>query len=228
MVLSANGSLALASEDYRVSLWDVAGQKRRWTLAREIWTASGADLSGDGALAAWADDVSLTIVAADSGATRVKIALLGHAANSVAFSHDAKRIAVASLKGVFVWKVDGTPLWSSPLVKARFPLLQWSADDSKLILGDEESTIVDSGTGELLAHIDPEARSPQPRSFVSPDLQYLVKKGRAAWQLQPLPQPEDGPPSRVLAGVLAQADLELRGAELAPADQLRHASGSRP
>jgi WD40 repeat protein len=228
MALSGNGSLALASEDYRVSLWDVAGRRRRWTLDRAVWAAAGTDLSDDGALAALADDVSLRIVATDSGATRVKLPLVGHASSSVAFSHDAKRVAVASLKGVFVWRVDGAPLWSTALVKARSPLLRWSIDDSKLIVGDDESTILDSGSGELLAHVDPEARSPQLHSFVSPDLRYLVKKGRVTWQLQPLPKPEDGPPSRVLASVLEQAGLELRGAELAPADQLRNASASKP
>jgi len=139
-----------------------------------------------------------------------------HGWSSIAFSHDGKRIAGASKRGVSLWKTDGTLIWSSPKPVSKRPQMavRWSLDDSKLILSDDESSIVDSASGELLAHLDPEPRSPQPRSFVSPDLRYVVKRGRSWWSVQPLPQPEDGPPARVLAGILEQGGLQLRGAEM--------------
>ncbi len=93
--------------------------------------------------------------------------------------------------------------------------IRWSLDGARLIVGDDDSSILDSATGHLLARIDPEARSPQPRSFVSPDLGYVVRRGREGWSLQPLATPEAGSPGRVLQTILGQTGLRLNGVELA-------------
>jgi WD40 repeat protein len=230
VVPSVDGSLVLAvSNGDEVALWDVARRERRWQVRRKDDHLFGIGFSDDGALAAWIDDLSLIIAAAGSGATRAKVPFERYWGSGLAFSHDGKRIAAAGTNGVSVSSVDGSPIWSraEPVVKPYAAGVLWSLDDSKLILGDDESSIIDSASGELLARLDPEARSPQPHSFASPDLRYVVKRWRTSWSLESLPPPEDGPPSRVLASVLERAGLELRGAELAPADQLRNASASR-
>src|SRR5207302_1609796 len=154
------------------------------------------------------------IADARTGKTLVRTDVDGHVGGGIAFSHDGKRIAAASGRGVSVWSTDGSRIWSSSRVKSRLIRPFWASGDTRLLLEDEQSSIVDSRTGELLAHFDPEARSPQPHSFASPDLRYLVKRGKTGWSVEPLPAPEDGPPAALLQRILGQTGLELAGAEL--------------
>jgi hypothetical protein len=216
---SADGSRVLAaSTRQEVTLWDVARRERLWKVPMKGYFGGATALSGDGALAIWDDDLWLIIAATGSGAALAKVPFDRHWSSSLTFSHDSKRIAAGGNAGISVWRADGSMLWSTPapLVKPYAARVLWSLDDSKLIVGDDQSSILDSSSGELLARVDPETRSPQPRSFVSPDLRYVVKRTRTSWQLQPLPAPADGPPSGILATILDQAGLALNGAELSP------------
>jgi WD40 repeat protein/tRNA A-37 threonylcarbamoyl transferase component Bud32 len=219
VVPSSDGSLVLAtSVRHEVALWDVARRERRWQVPLKGYVSSVTALSDDGTLAARVgDNYPLVIAAAASGAEQARIPVEDDIPKAIAFSHDGKRIAVVTGR-VAVWTVDGSPLWSIPRpLKAYVPKVLWSPDDSRLILDDDQASILDSSSGELLARVDPDTRTPQPRSFVSPDLRYVVKRGRTSWTLHSLPAPEEGPPARVLATILEQTGLELKGAELSPA-----------
>jgi WD40 repeat protein len=217
IVPSGDGSLVLANSTRReVALWDVARRDRRWQLAMKEYVWPLVALSNDGELAARIYDFALIITATATRAVRTKIPLGRENPTAIAFSQNGKRIAAAGPKGVSVWSVDGAPGWSvrSTTLKASIGRVLWSTDDARLILGNDEASILDAATGELLVRISPEARSPQPRAFVSPDLRYVVRRTLTGWTLQPLPSPESGPPSLLLDRMLADSGLTLAGAEL--------------
>jgi len=50
-----------------------------------------------------------------------------------------------------------------------------------------------------------------------PSLRYRISRGDGAWEIWPLPAPDDGPPRASLMRVLSEAGLEMRGVELVDA-----------
>jgi len=93
----------------------------------------------------------------------------------------------------------------------------WSSDDSVLIhlYFDLGTALLDSSTGAPLARFPltkPAAFGTQ--EFVLPSLRYRISSGDAAWEVWPIPGPDQDPPRESLQRVLSEAGLELRGAEL--------------
>src|SRR5260370_8346162 len=85
-----------------------------------------------------------------------------------------------------------------------------------MVLYDTVGTsLMDSGTGERFANLmatKSEAVSSQ--EIALPSLRYRISRGDGAWEMWPLPAPDDGPPRASLMRVLAEAGLEMRGVEL--------------
>jgi hypothetical protein len=129
------------------------------------------------------------------------------------------------------WEVDGLKaLWRVRNPSWVFPEVYWSADDSTLLVQRlSQGTILrDSATGERLATFDlnkPAAFEAQER--VLPSLRYRISSGDGSWDLSPLPQPDPSPPRESLSRVLAEAGLELHGAELVDATPMGVDDGTR-
>src|SRR5260370_37331172 len=88
-----------------------------------------------------------------------------------------------------------------------------------MVLYDTVGTsLMDSGTGERFANLmatKSEAVSSQ--EIVLPSLRYRISRGDGAWEMWPLPAPDNGPPRASLMRVLSEAGLEMRGVELVDA-----------
>jgi hypothetical protein len=137
------------------------------------------------------------------------------------FSNDGARIAVVSLATIGVWDIGRLrPIWQVRNFSSVDQGIRWSRDDSALMVFYDSlgESLMDSETGERFANL----RVTKPAAFTTlefalPSLRYRISGGDGAWEMWPLPAPDDGPPRASLMRVLSEAGLEMRGVELVDA-----------
>jgi hypothetical protein len=219
--LSADGSRLLTGSDMRVELWDVAQKSSIWSeSSRDKSLAYPTGVSDDGQRVLWARGSSIFVHRVgerSDGELR-----LDGAPQNASFSYDGTRIAIVNLVTIGVWDIDRLrPIWEvRNFSSSNAHDVRWSSDDSALIVLHERlgTSLIDSGTGERFANLTvtkPAALLTQ--EIVLPSLRYRISRSDDAWEMWPLPAPDDGPPRASLMRVLSEAGLEMRGVELVDA-----------
>jgi serine/threonine protein kinase/WD40 repeat protein len=229
MVSADGGRLLTHSAKPRLELWDVAQRKALWSeSARVGYPRENADISGDGQWVLWSRGLEVFVRSIAKG-TEAHLRL-DDVVQGVKFSYDGTRIAVVTLGTIGVWATDGLrPLWRVRNFSSVDQEAYWSGDDSALmVLYDSLGTsLIDSTTGERFANFQvskPGAFATQ--ETVLPSLRHRISRGDGAWEMWPLPAPDDGPPRASLQRVLSEAGLEMHGAELVDAAPARLAAGA--
>ena len=215
--LSADGGRLLTADDQRLQLWDVAQKALIWSDSSRLGKP-GASLhvSGDGTQVLWTKGSSAFVHRLDGGGDAELN--LDARAQDASFNFDGSRVATVSWSSIAVWDVaSARPLWQVRNPSVDYPEASWSSDDSTLIILYDAlgTTLLDSATGARLAEIPvtkPAAFAAQ--EYVLRGLRYRISRGDAAWEMWPLPAPDEGPPRESLARVLSEAGLEMRGVEL--------------
>jgi len=214
--LSADGGRLLTWSDKRLVLWDVAQRRSIWSESARLGYTRSIDVSSDGQRVLWTRGPSMFVHSvAESSDAELQ---LDDTIHDAAFSYDGTRIAVVSFGTIGVWAIDRLRrLWRVRNFSAVQQEVRWSNDDSALmVLYDSLGTsLLDSGTGERFANLTvtkPGAFATQ--EIVLPSLRYRISRGDGAWEMWPLPAPDEGPPRASLMRVLSEAGLEMRGVEL--------------
>jgi hypothetical protein len=214
--LSADGSRLLTWSEKHLDLWDVEGKRSIWSESSRLGKSTHSiDVSGNGQQVCWTSGSSLFVHRIADGSDAELH--LNEEVNAN-FSYDGTRIAVVSAAAAGVWTTDRLrPLWQIRNFSSVDQEVYWSSDDSALmVLYDSLGTsLLDSGTGERFANFPvtkPAAFATQ--EIVLPSLRYRISRGDGAWEMWPLPAPDDGPPRESLERVLSEAGLEMRGVEL--------------
>ena len=217
--LSADGTRLLTRNEMRVELWDVAQRKSIWNESSRVSNSHGIDISGDGQRVLWTRGPSIFVhLVGDLSDAELQ---LDDPVEDAIFSYDGTRIAVVSLATIGVWAVgQSRPIWQVRNFSSVSQGLRWSSDDSALMVFYDSlgTSLMDSGTGERFANLTvtkPAAFSTQ--ELALPSLRYRISRGDGAWEIWPLPAPDDGPPRASLMRVLSEAGLEMRGVELVDA-----------
>src|SRR5260370_23317153 len=217
--LSADGSRLLTGSDQGVAVWDVGQKSSVWSessrMDKSLAYASG--VSGDGQRVLWARGSSIFVHRVgerSDGELR-----LDSAPQNASLSYGGTRIAVVNLATISVWDVGRLrPIWQvRNLSSALAHEVCWSSDDSALMVLHEQmgTSLIDSETGERFANLTvtkPAALLAQ--EIVLPSLGYRISREDSAWEMWPLPVPDDRPPRASLMRVLSQAGLEMRGGGL--------------
>ncbi len=215
--LSADGTRLIARNDEkRVELWDVVQKSSIWSESSRVERNSRIDVSGDGKRVLWTRGSSVFVHRVGEG-TDDDLQMEGTVQGAI-FNYDGTRIAVVSLPTIGVWAVDRLrPTWQVRNFSSVSQEVRWSSDDSALMVFYDSlgTALLDSATGERLTNLKPGAFSTQ--EIVLPSLRYRISIGDSAWEMWPLPAPDDGPPRASLMRVLSEAGLEMRGVELVDA-----------
>ncbi len=218
--LSADGGRLLTWKEKRLELWDVAQKRSIWSESSRVGTGTDdLDVSGDGQRVLWTRGSSVFVhrVGESSDAELRQ----DNAVESASFSHDGMRVAVVSFSTISVWAIGRSrPLWQTPNFSSVFQEVNWSSDDSALVvlyvsLG---ASLLDSETGERFANLTVTKSAVfSTQEIVLPSLRHRISLGDSAWEMWPLPTPDAGPPRESLTRVLSEAGLEMRGVELVDA-----------
>ncbi len=229
--LSADGTRLLTWSEKRLQLWDIAQKTPLWSESSRVGTSSDTiDVSSNGQQVLWTRGSSVFVHRV--GDTNDAELGLDDAVHNAAFSNDGRRVAVVSFSTISVWAIGRSrPLWQARNFSSVVQEVHWSSDDSALmVLYDSLGTsLLDSGTGERFANLTvskPGAFATQ--EIVLPSLRYRISRGDGAWEMWPLPAPDDGPPPESLRRVLSESGLEMGGVELldaAPTDADVHLDG---
>ena len=218
--LSADGTRLLTQNETRIELWDVAQKRSIWSDSSRVGKlADRIDISSDGQRVLWTRARSVFVhIVGDEHDTELQ---LDETIREAIFSYDGRRIAAVTGTTVGVWNIGSMrPIWQARTLSSVYQGLRWSSDGSALmVLYDSLGTVLmDSATGERFANLmvtKPAALSPQEMAL--PSLRYRISRGDAAWEMRPLPAPDDGPARTSLTRVLTEAGLEMRGVELVDA-----------
>jgi serine/threonine protein kinase/WD40 repeat protein len=213
------GRLLTASLDGRIELWDLGTRALVWSERRQVDAMDRIDISDDGIRVLRSRGVELSVSSVD--AKKDAVLRVDDTISDVKFSYDGSRIAVVTSGSIGVWETQNLrPLWRVPSSSPVDQEAYWSADDSALLILQDSlgTSLLDSATGERFATF----RVTKPGAFsiqevVLPSLRERISRGDGAWELWPIPPPEDGPPRASLARVLSEAGLEMHGAELVDA-----------
>ena len=214
--LSADGNRLLTGNEKRLELWDVARKSSIWSESSRLGNLTASiDVSGDGNRVLWTRGSSVFVHRLGEG-TDNELHLDGEVDNAI-FSYDGTRIAVITSGTLGVWAAGRLrPIWQARNFATVPQEFRWSSDDSALIIlqGALGALLIDSGTGERFANL---MVTKPPGVFVLPSLRYGISHSDGAWEMWPLPAPDDGPPRASLMRVLSEAGLEMRGVELVDA-----------
>jgi hypothetical protein len=218
--LSAEGTRLLTWSEKHLQLWDISQKMPVWSESSRVGTSSDTiDISPDGQQVLWTRGSSVFVHRVGDGSDAEL--RLEDAVHNAAFSSDGTRVAVVSFSAISVWVIGRSrPLWQVRNFSSVVQEVHWSSDDSALmVLYDSLGTsLLDSGTGERFANLTvskPGAFATQ--EIVLPSLRYRISRGDGAWEMWPLPAPDEGPPRESLRRALSEAGLELRGVELVDA-----------
>jgi WD40 repeat protein/tRNA A-37 threonylcarbamoyl transferase component Bud32 len=217
--LSADGTRLLTLNETRLELWDVAQKRSIWSESSPVADLSAFDISADGKRVLWTRGPSIFVHRV--GDVSDAEFQLDDAVLDAIFSNDGARIAVVSLATIGVWDIGRLrPIWQMRNFSSVDQGIRWSRDDSALMVFYDSlgESLMDSETGERFANL----RVTKPAAFTTlefalPSLRYRISGGDGAWEMWPLPAPDDGPPRASLMRVLSEAGLEMRGVELVDA-----------
>ena len=218
--LSADGTRLLTRNETRLELWDVAQKRSIWTESSRLGKPTEhIDVSSDGQRVLWIRGPSIFVhrVGDASDAELQADDLIRDAI----FSDDGTRVAVDTLATISVWDIGRLrPIWQVRNFSSVAQGLRWSSDDSALMVfyDSQGTSLMDSGTGERFANLMvTKAAANRAEEIALPSLRYRISRGDGAWEMWPLPAPDDGPPRASLMRVLSEAGLEMRGVELVAA-----------
>ncbi len=217
--LSADGTRLLTGNQTPLELWDVAQKRSIWTESSRAVNWPVMDISGDGRRVLWTRGPSIFVHRVGE-ASDAELQMDDVVVDAI-FSYDGARIAAVSLATIGVWAIGSSrPIWQMRNFSSVAQGLRWSSDNSALMIFYDSlgSSLVDSGTGERFANLavtKPAAFSGQ--ELTLPSLRYRISHGDGAWEMWPLPAPDDGSPRASLMRVLSEAGLEMRGVELVDA-----------
>ena len=223
--LSADGTRLLTLNETRLDnethleLWDVAQKRSIWSESSRVANSQVISISEDGQRVLWTRGRSIFVHrVGDLSDAELQ---LDDAVLDAIFSYDGARIAVVSLAAIGVWDIGRSrPIWQVRNFSSVAQGLNWSSDGSALMVFYDSlgESLMDSETGERFANLmvtKPAAFSTL--EFALPSLRYRISGGDGAWEMWPLPAPDDGPPRASLMRVLSEAGLEMRGVELVDA-----------
>src|SRR5216683_1693527 len=223
--LSADGTRLLTLNETRLDnethleLWDVAQKRSIWSESSRVANSQVISISEDGQRVLWTRGRSIFVHrVGDVSDAELQ---LDDAVLDAIFSYDGARIAVVSLAAIGVWDIGRLrPIWQVRNFSSVAQGLNWSSNGSALMVFYDSlgESLMDSETGERFANLmvtKPAAFSTL--EFALPSLRYRISGGDGAWEMWPLPAPDDGPPRASLMRVLSEAGLEMRGVELVDA-----------
>jgi len=213
--ISRDGHRVLTSNAQEIAVWDVDRRQAIWHEPRTRPVRGPLSLAPDGQRVVWGGEGVLHYRTVDGQARDLA---LGENVFDADISYDSARLAVVTSRSIGVWELDGL----RPVFRISNPApvtqeIYWSADGSMVFdLRDLGNTVLlDSGTGRRLATLEPSkpaANAAHDRP--SPNLRYRIARGDDAFDIRPLPAPDDQAPDASLARVLREAGLELHGVEL--------------
>ncbi len=218
--LSADGTRLLTRNETRLELWDVAQKRSIWSESSRLGKPTEhIDVSSDGQRVLWIRGPSIFIHRV-SDASDVELQADDLIRDAI-FSDDGTRVAVDTLATISVWDIGRLrPIWQVRNFSSVAQGLRWSSDDSALMVfyDSQGTSLMDSGTGERFANLMvTKAAANRAEEIALPSLRYRISRGDGAWEMWPLPAPDDGPPRASLMRVLSEAGLEMRGVELVAA-----------
>jgi len=220
--ISRDGDRVLTSGAQEIAVWDVDRRQAIWREARTRPVRGPLVLAPDGQRVVWGGEGVVHYRTVHGEARELA---LGENLFDAEFSYGSGRLAVVTSRSIGVWELDGLrPVFRVSNPASVYQEIYWSADDATLFDLREfvNTVLLDSATGHRLATLEPSkpaANAAHDRP--SPNLRYRIARGDDAFDLRPLPAPDEQAPDASLARVLGEAGLALRGVELddaAPSD----------